>query len=279
MFERYTEKARRVIFFARYEASQFGAPYIETEHLLLGLLREDKALTDRFLPPNASLETIRGQIEAHSPRRDKIPTNIDLPFSNEAKRVIAYSAEEAEMLGHTHIGTEHFLLGLMREEGCFSAALLKEHGVKLDKVRSAVRLGLSPTPSGLQLGERHLPSFRLGQPAPIMTAEELKNWYLKLSDSQRVLCLALVSSQLTLLGRGFALELKGGEQVRAFIGLNDILQILGSQIVQIAAQTKQHPDDVFWDGLSEKSSELGLNDYLVEAFQLVSSGGQWQQNP
>jgi len=59
MFERYTEKARRVIFFARYEASQFGSPYIETEHLLLGLLREDKALTNRFLRSHASVESIR----------------------------------------------------------------------------------------------------------------------------------------------------------------------------------------------------------------------------
>ena len=63
MFERYTEKARRVIFFARYEASQFGSPYIETEHLLLGLLREDKALTNRFLRSHASVESIRIQIE------------------------------------------------------------------------------------------------------------------------------------------------------------------------------------------------------------------------
>jgi ATP-dependent Clp protease ATP-binding subunit ClpC len=71
MFERYTEKARRVIFFARYEASQFGSPYIETEHLLLGLLREDKALTNRFLRSHASVESIRKQIEgAHHDSRE-----------------------------------------------------------------------------------------------------------------------------------------------------------------------------------------------------------------
>ena len=67
MFERYTEKARRVIFFARYEASQFGSPYIETEHLLLGLLREDKALTNRFLRSHASVESIRKQIRGTPP--------------------------------------------------------------------------------------------------------------------------------------------------------------------------------------------------------------------
>ena len=66
MFERYTEKARRVIFFARYEASQFGCSYVETEHLLLGLLREDKALANRFLQSHASAESIRKLIEGHA---------------------------------------------------------------------------------------------------------------------------------------------------------------------------------------------------------------------
>ena len=63
MFERYTEKARRVIFFARYEASQFGSPSIETEHLLLGLIREDKSLTNRFLRFNSSIDSIKKDIE------------------------------------------------------------------------------------------------------------------------------------------------------------------------------------------------------------------------
>src|SRR5712692_6461486 len=107
MFERYTEKARRVIFFARYEASQFGSPYIETEHLLLGLLREDKALTNRFLRSHASVESIRKQIEGHTTIREKVSTSVDLPLSNECKRVLAYAAEEAERLSHKHIGTEH----------------------------------------------------------------------------------------------------------------------------------------------------------------------------
>jgi ATP-dependent Clp protease ATP-binding subunit ClpC len=135
MFERYTEKARRVIFFARYEASQFGSPYIETEHLLLGLLREDKALTNRFLRSHASVESIRKQIEAHTTIGEKVSTSVDLPLSNECKRVLAYAAEEAERLGHKHLGTEHLLLGLLREEGGFGAELLVERGVKLEKVR------------------------------------------------------------------------------------------------------------------------------------------------
>jgi ATP-dependent Clp protease ATP-binding subunit ClpC len=135
MFERYTEKARRVIFFARYEASQFGSPYIETEHLLLGLLREDKALTNRFLRSHISVDAIRKQVEAHTTIREKVSTSVDLPLSNECKRVLAYAAEEAERLGHKHIGTEHLLLGLLREETSFAAELLKERGVQLATVR------------------------------------------------------------------------------------------------------------------------------------------------
>src|SRR5450755_4287327 len=138
MFERYTEKARRVIFFARYEASQFGSPYIETEHLLLGLLREDKALTNRFLRSHASVESIRKQIEGHTTIREQVSTSVDLPLSNESKRVPAYAAEEAEQLSHKHIGTEHLLLGLLREHEFAAASILQDIGIALDKAREMV---------------------------------------------------------------------------------------------------------------------------------------------
>jgi ATP-dependent Clp protease ATP-binding subunit ClpC len=138
MFERYTEKARRVIFFARYEASQFGSPYIETEHLLLGLLREDKALTNRFLRSHTAVEAIRKQIEEHTTVRERTSTSVDLPLGNESKRVLAYAAEEAERLAHKHIGTEHVLLGLMREEKCFAAEMLRERGIRLDMTREEI---------------------------------------------------------------------------------------------------------------------------------------------
>src|SRR6204780_751595 len=148
MFERYTEKARRVIFFARYEASQFGSPYIETEHLLLGLLREDKALTNRFLRSHASVESIRKQIEGHTTIREKVSTSVDLPLSNEGKRVLASAAEEAERLSHKHIGTEHLLLGLLREEKCFAAEILQERGLRLPAVREELqRTTQEKTPS------------------------------------------------------------------------------------------------------------------------------------
>src|SRR6187200_2842965 len=135
MFERYTERARRVIFFARYEASQFGSTTIETEHLLLGLIREDKNLTNRFLRNSSSIESIRKEIEGRTTIREKVSTSIDLPLSNECKRILAYAAEEAERLNHRHIGTEHLLLGILREEKCVAAEILQERGLRLNSIR------------------------------------------------------------------------------------------------------------------------------------------------
>jgi ATP-dependent Clp protease ATP-binding subunit ClpC len=142
MFEKYTEKARRVIFFARYEASQFGSPYIETEHLLLGLIREDKSLTNRFFPKaNATIDSIRKDIEGRTLIRDKVSTSVDLPFSDESKRALNCAAEESERLSHKHIGTEHILLGLLREEKSVAAEILRERGLRLGMVREELGRG------------------------------------------------------------------------------------------------------------------------------------------
>ncbi len=135
MFERYTEKARRVIFFARYEASQYGSPYIETEHLLLGLMREDKALANRFLRQQGSIESIRKEIEARITIRERISTSVEVPLSAECKRILNMAGEEAERLGVKHVGTEHLLLGILREEKCFGAEILMERGLRLSTLR------------------------------------------------------------------------------------------------------------------------------------------------
>jgi ATP-dependent Clp protease ATP-binding subunit ClpC len=139
MFERYTEKARRVIFFARYEASQFGAPAIEPEHLLLGLMREDKTLTGRFFPrAQITIEAIRREIESRTLLRERIPTSVELPLAPETKRVLHYSHEESDRLQHRHIGTEHLLLGLLREERSMAAQILFERGLRLAAVRDEI---------------------------------------------------------------------------------------------------------------------------------------------
>ena len=151
MFERYTEKARRVIFFARYEASEFGTQAIEPEHILLGLLREDQALAFRFLKNGrASLEEIRKEIEGRTLLREKIQTSVEIPLAPETKRVLAYAHEESDRLQHRHIGTEHLLLGLLREERSMAAEILYERGLRLSNVREQINQtpGDSPGNSG-----------------------------------------------------------------------------------------------------------------------------------
>jgi hypothetical protein len=143
MFERFTEKARRVIFFARYEASAFGSPSIETEHLLLGFLREYKGIS-RLRLPNVDNDSIRKEIAAATLVRERIPASVDLPLSDESKDVLKYAAEEADRLNHRHIGTEHLLLGLLRDKRHFAAQLLGQRGAELEKVRA--QMGESPTP-------------------------------------------------------------------------------------------------------------------------------------
>ena len=158
MFERYTEKARRTIFFGRYEASQFGSPYIESEHLLLGLLREDKALANTFLHSHGAVESIRKQVEGQTAIREKASTSIDLPLSNECKRILTYAAEEADKLSHKFIGTGHLFLGVLREQDCFAAKLLRERGIALEMAREQIgsnppeRLGPTPKSLGLPAG-------------------------------------------------------------------------------------------------------------------------------
>lgn len=133
MFERYTEKARRVIFFARYEASQYGSRVIDTEHLLLGLCRESKPLMETVLGPFGG--SIREEIEANVQRADPVPTRVEIPLSQASKRALSFAAAEAEHLGHKHIGTEHLVLGILREEDSRAAVILRNRGVGLNELR------------------------------------------------------------------------------------------------------------------------------------------------
>ena len=96
MFERYTEKARRVIFYARYEAGNYGSRYIETEHLLLGLLREDRALA-KWFPGQSNVEPeIRSEIEKRTTRGERFRTSVEVPLSAECKKVLTLAVETSE---------------------------------------------------------------------------------------------------------------------------------------------------------------------------------------
>jgi hypothetical protein len=138
MFERFTETARRTIFYARYYASEFGATTIESEHLLLGLIREDKYLADILLA-GSSLANIRKEIEERVTIREKVSTSIDMPLSNQSARILAYASDEAEKMNSTVVGTQHLLLGVFREEKCLAAEILETHHLNLDRLRNEFR--------------------------------------------------------------------------------------------------------------------------------------------
>ncbi|MEP7039728.1 MAG: Clp protease N-terminal domain-containing protein, partial [Acidobacteriota bacterium] len=140
MFERYTEKARRVIFFARYEALQYGSHYISPEHILLGLTREDKTISARFFPYRTALtvEAIRREVEERIVLRERIPQSAELHLAQESKRILAFANEESRQLQNRHIGPEHILLGLVREDRSIAAEILYQYGLRLQDVREEI---------------------------------------------------------------------------------------------------------------------------------------------
>jgi len=159
MFGRYTEKARRVIFFTRYEASQFGSLLIEPEHLLLGVLREDTRFART--PPTGAVESARKRVEELTPPREKVTTSVDLPLSNSAKRVLVYAEDEADRLHHRHIACEHMVLGLLHETESTASNILANFGVRAEQMRSIAQANADdPSNSG-----RVLPSSYRGRRA------------------------------------------------------------------------------------------------------------------
>lgn len=137
MFERYTERSRRVIFFARYEALQYGSQVIAPEHILLGLMREDKTLSARFFPFRhiLTVDTIRRDIEERITLKKRIPQSSELHLSAATKQILFYANEESRQLKNRHIGPEHLLLGIVREEKSIAAEILFGYGLRLQDVR------------------------------------------------------------------------------------------------------------------------------------------------
>ena len=137
MFERYTERARRILFFARFEASEFGAQSIEADHILLGLLRESSGLIVRILgAAGLTVDAVRGEVVQRVTPREKTATSVEIPFTPAAKRILNLAAEEAIGLGDGHIGHEHILLGILRE-GSSTAGTTLAH-LNIESVRKQV---------------------------------------------------------------------------------------------------------------------------------------------
>jgi hypothetical protein len=185
MFERYVEKARRVIFFARYEASQYGSHYIETEHLLLGLLREDPALFGRFIGPAFTPADIRREIERLITPRERFTTSVEVPLTDECKKVLNHAGEEADRLGHRHVGTEHVLVALLRVEGSMAAKVLRARGLKPEEIRQYLIIAPGPAsfkaiPEPVEGAIATLESFLTGLKS--LNSEELISFFAETAE-------------------------------------------------------------------------------------------------
>ncbi len=139
MFERFTERARRVVVLAQDEARMLNHNYIGTEHILLGLIHEGHGLAAKALESlGISLAVVRQQVEEIIGRGQQEPPSGHIPFTPRAKKVLELSLREALQLGHTYIGTEHILLGLIREGEGVAAQVLVGVGVDLNRARQQV---------------------------------------------------------------------------------------------------------------------------------------------
>ena len=138
MFERFTERARQVVVLAQDEARTLKHNYIGTEHILLGLLREEEGLAARVLDSlDITVEEVRAQVARIVGQGDEVTTG-QIPFTPRAKKVLELALREALSLGHNYIGTEHILLGLVRENEGVAARILLDFDADDDKIRNAV---------------------------------------------------------------------------------------------------------------------------------------------
>lgn len=136
MLDRYNEKARRTLFFAREEASAAGDQYIRPEHLMLGLLRESSAV--RALLRVDTLKLMK-QLRDQSSCGDPVSTSVDMPLDGECTRMLVYAVEEADAIQQEMIGPEHLLLGVLREETSTVSKVLREQGAhSTDIIRQSV---------------------------------------------------------------------------------------------------------------------------------------------
>ena len=139
MFERFTDRARRVVVKAQEEARGLGHDYIGPEHILLGLVDEGSGVGVRALEAmGLSLDAVRHRVEEAAGRGQEPTREGHIPFTAQAKKVLELSLREALQLGHTYIGTEHILLGLLREGEGVAARVLADFSIDLNRARQQV---------------------------------------------------------------------------------------------------------------------------------------------
>jgi ATP-dependent Clp protease ATP-binding subunit ClpC len=163
VFERFTGRARHVVVLAQDEARALRHNYIGTEHLLLGLLREEEGLAARVLDSlGITVDDARAQVASIVGGGDELPASGQIPFTPRAKKVLELSLREALSLGHNYIGTEHILLGLVREDKGVAARILLDFDADAEKIRSkTVGMLSSPGRSEYSVGQEMSPQRNL----------------------------------------------------------------------------------------------------------------------
>ncbi|RJQ15104.1 MAG: ATP-dependent Clp protease ATP-binding subunit [Nitrospiraceae bacterium] len=161
MFEKFTERGRKVIIYAREEAEKRQNDYLGTEHLLLGLLREEESLPMIIIKKmGLSADELRMEVERNLPTGSNILTFGDIPFTPRAKKVLELAVEEARLLGHSYIGSEHLLIGLIREESGIAGKILRSLGANLLAVRQlAINLSMRKTQAAGKEKKTHTPAL------------------------------------------------------------------------------------------------------------------------
>src|SRR5690242_13245092 len=156
MFERFTDRARRVVVLAQEEARMFNHNYIGTEHILLGLIHEGDGVAAKALKSlGISLESVRQHVEEVIGQGQQAPAG-HIPFTPRAKKVLELASREAQQFGHNYVGTEHILLGLIREGEGVAAQVLVQLGADLNRVRDQVVELLQPAGRGVASYGRRL---------------------------------------------------------------------------------------------------------------------------
>ena len=203
MFERFTERARQVVVLAQDEARALRHNYIGTEHLLLGLLREEEGLAAGVLEAlEVSLEEVRAEVARIIGSGEEVTTGM-IPFTPRGKKVLELALREALSLGHNHIGTEHILLGLAREGEGVAMRILLEFDADADKIRNAVVNALAG-PAGARV--EHVAPLAPDLQEEVERVRAEKEAALEAQDFDKAASLRTRERNLLRLGRGGDVE-------------------------------------------------------------------------
>lgn len=263
MWQRFTERARKVVFFAQEEAQRYGEGYVSTEHMLLGLLREDCTATRAMKQLGGSVRRIKTEVERQLPRGEA-RINQDMTLTPRAKRVIDLAYDEARSLSNNFIGTEHLLLGLIREGDGLAARVLAKCNVDLEPARKAVLT--QQNREGEVLRTPAEPAIRTG---PIRVAAS--HLYLIHRDDVRplfvMLCALVDSERLQVI-----LQANGVEPARVLVSLESLIfqtalqpSGTGTNMTRLLTTGRPDPADgeydsgfLFLAGLVESDNLSGL---------------------